>query len=341
MTRALPEDDGAHVVAGADDVLDDGRARRRARARPGPGPDRGRARVRARAGARAARCRCVLDADGLNALRGAARRPARARRRPTVLTPHEGELGRLLGRSTRRDRGAPARGTRARPPSASARSSCSRATTRSSPQPDGRVAVSPGGAPALATAGTGDVLSRRDRRDARQGHGPVRRAPAPACGCTRCAGSAGGRALHGPDGVVASDVIAALPAARSAGRLTRRWPQSVRDIMDTDPPTVGPEAPVEDVLRLMRDRDDAVVPVVNDGGRCVGIITEADLVIGRGGGRHPPPALHRAVRRRRVPRAAAPLRGAAAQGRRVARADIMTEDPVTIEPTRAPTRPAG
>jgi CBS domain-containing protein len=56
--------------------------------------------------------------------------------------------------------------------------------------------------------------------------------------------------------------------------------KTVRDIMDPDPPTVGPEASVEDVVRIMGERDESVVLVVNDGGRCIGIITEADLVIG-------------------------------------------------------------
>jgi CBS domain-containing protein len=56
--------------------------------------------------------------------------------------------------------------------------------------------------------------------------------------------------------------------------------KTVRDIMDPNPPTVGPDANVEDVVRLMAEHDRSVVLVVNEGGRCVGIVTEADLVIG-------------------------------------------------------------
>jgi CBS domain-containing protein len=56
--------------------------------------------------------------------------------------------------------------------------------------------------------------------------------------------------------------------------------KTVRDIMDPDPPTLGPEASVEEVVRLMGAADESVVLVVNEGGRCIGIITEADLVIG-------------------------------------------------------------
>ena len=54
-------------------------------------------------------------------------------------------------------------------------------------------------------------------------------------------------------------------------------PLTVADIMDTDPPTVSPEDTVETVLRVLREHELPGVPVVNAGGRCVGIITEADL----------------------------------------------------------------
>jgi len=56
--------------------------------------------------------------------------------------------------------------------------------------------------------------------------------------------------------------------------------KSVRDIMDADPSVVGPEAPVDEVLRMMGEGDEDVVLVVNEGHRCVGIITDTDLVIG-------------------------------------------------------------
>jgi CBS domain-containing protein len=53
----------------------------------------------------------------------------------------------------------------------------------------------------------------------------------------------------------------------------------VREIMESDIPTVEPAQPVEDAIRLLREHDLPGVPVVNDGGRCVGIITENDLVL--------------------------------------------------------------
>jgi CBS domain-containing protein len=54
---------------------------------------------------------------------------------------------------------------------------------------------------------------------------------------------------------------------------------TVRDIMETDVPTVHPDDTIEAVLRTMRDHDLPGIPVVNEGRRCVGIITEADLIM--------------------------------------------------------------
>jgi CBS domain-containing protein len=53
----------------------------------------------------------------------------------------------------------------------------------------------------------------------------------------------------------------------------------VRDIMEPNPATVHPETPVEEVVALLREHELPGVPVVDDEGRCVGIVTEADLVL--------------------------------------------------------------
>ena len=55
--------------------------------------------------------------------------------------------------------------------------------------------------------------------------------------------------------------------------------KTVRDIMNPNPPTVRPDASVEDVVRILSERDASAVIVVNEGERPTGIITEADLVI--------------------------------------------------------------
>jgi CBS domain-containing protein len=56
-------------------------------------------------------------------------------------------------------------------------------------------------------------------------------------------------------------------------------PVPVREVMDPEPVAVRPDTPVEDVIRLLGDSELPGVPVVEDDGRCVGIVTEADLVI--------------------------------------------------------------
>ena len=107
---------------------------------------------------------------------------------------------------------------------------------------------------------------------------------------------------------------------------------TVRDIMDADPVTVRPTDDVETVVRILRGHELPGVPVVNEGGRCVGIITEADLVIAdEQGDLHIPhyielmggvvflePLRHFEERLRKA---------VAAKAR-----DMMTEDPVTVAP---------
>ena len=77
--------------------------------------------------------------------------------------------------------------------------------------PDGRAAVNGLGAPALATAGTGDVLAGVIAALLAKGLEPF----AAACTGVRRHAAAGrvAAALHGAGGVIASDVIAALPRA--------------------------------------------------------------------------------------------------------------------------------
>src|SRR5215204_1837554 len=54
---------------------------------------------------------------------------------------------------------------------------------------------------------------------------------------------------------------------------------TVGDVMESDPAFVYEADPTERVLRVLREHELSGVPVVNDGGRCVGIITEEDLVL--------------------------------------------------------------
>src|SRR5581483_9997841 len=111
----------------------------------------------ARGLARAAELPLLLDADGLNAHAGRLGSLA-GRAAPTVLTPHAGELARLL------ESDSAAVGARrldnARRAAVEAQAIIVlKGDDTLVAAPDGRVAVSSGGSAALATAGTGDVLS--------------------------------------------------------------------------------------------------------------------------------------------------------------------------------------
>jgi CBS domain-containing protein len=54
---------------------------------------------------------------------------------------------------------------------------------------------------------------------------------------------------------------------------------TVAEIMDPDPVTITPQDDIETLLHLLREHELPGVPVVNEARRCVGIVTESDLVI--------------------------------------------------------------
>ena len=53
---------------------------------------------------------------------------------------------------------------------------------------------------------------------------------------------------------------------------------NVRDIMTSPAPSVGPTAAVSEVARLILDRGISGLPVVDERGRVVGLVTKSDLV---------------------------------------------------------------
>ncbi len=107
----------------------------------------------------------------------------------------------------------------------------------------------------------------------------------------------------------------------------------VREIMDGSPATVSADTPVDEVVKTLRTHELPGVPVVDSEGRCVGIVTEADLVLADderdlhlphyvsifGGLVFLEPLSHFEDRLRKATAALA--------------RDLMTEDPVTIEPS--------
>ena len=106
----------------------------------------------------------------------------------------------------------------------------------------------------------------------------------------------------------------------------------VRDIMETDVPAVYPSDAVESVLKVLRAHELPGVPVVNEGGRCVGIITDEDLVLsGEDADLHLPHYFELfggIVFLEPLRKFEQRLRKAFSS----TAADLMTEDPITIEP---------
>jgi ADP-dependent NAD(P)H-hydrate dehydratase / NAD(P)H-hydrate epimerase len=208
MSRGLPDEDGGLTPSALAPALE--AAERTDAVVLGPGLGRGDPqRELARELARQVPRPLLIDADGLNAHAGAlaslAQRPA-----PTVLTPHAGELGRLL--EVESAEVEKRRLDHAREAAAAAQAIVVlKGDDTLVARPDGFVAVSAGNSPALATAGTGDVLSGTIGALLAKDLG----AWEAACAGVHLHAEAGRRAAgpQGPDGMIASDVVAALPRA--------------------------------------------------------------------------------------------------------------------------------
>lgn len=208
MTHGLPEEDGHHQDAGAAEVVEMSERAGAVVLGPGLGRSEG-ARAFARAVARDVRKPILLDADGLNAHVGALE-GLRKRDGGTVLTPHAGELARLLGVDSA-DIDAHRLASARRVAEATGAVVVLKGDDSIVAAADGRVAVSPGSSPALATAGTGDVLSGVIAALLAKGLDPFEAAAAAVLAHGR-AGRVAAERL-GADHVIASDVIEALPAA--------------------------------------------------------------------------------------------------------------------------------
>ncbi len=154
----------------------------------------------------------VLDADGINAFAGRAGELAR-RGGPTVLTPHPGELARLLGIDTAAVTGDRLGSVRraARETGAVVVLKGHRSLTAT---PEGAVHVNPTGNPGMATGGTGDVLTGVVGSLLAQGYDPLEAAVLG----VYLHGLAGDLAAaeRGERGLAAGDLAEALPAAFEA-----------------------------------------------------------------------------------------------------------------------------
>lgn len=153
----------------------------------------------------------VLDADGLNALAAGDARTldALSRSAPTVVTPHPGEMGRLVRRPT-----AEVQRERVETAVAFARATGAVVVLKGErtlvAAPTGRAAVTAAGNPGMATGGTGDVLAGVIGALVAR-HGALLAATAGVL----VHGRAGDLVARdkGEEGMTAGDVLEALPAA--------------------------------------------------------------------------------------------------------------------------------
>ncbi len=218
MTESLAETTGGAISLQA---VDSGTLQHLARAKdvvalgPGLGTDPDTAGVVRRLVSEVTRY-LVIDADGLNALAG-----TEVKGRNLILTPHPGEMARLSGLRTaevQADRLGVARGFAA-----------SRELTLVLKGqrtliafPDGRVWINPTGSPAMATAGSGDILTGLIAGLLAQTPEEPEAAIAAAVYLHGRAGELGAAAL-GERALVATDLIEFLPEAvdECAGRKDR------------------------------------------------------------------------------------------------------------------------
>jgi NAD(P)H-hydrate epimerase len=179
---------------------------------PGMGRDPGSVEL-ARDAAAAIEAPLVIDADGLNAFAGAIERLA-DRRAPTILTPHAGELGRLLDRSS--EEIAAHRLASAREAATAAQAVVVLKGDDTIVTDGERIAVNVLSAPALATAGTGDVLSGITAALLARGLDPFAAACAAVLAHARAGREAAAR-VGSAESVIAGDVIDSIPFGIAPG----------------------------------------------------------------------------------------------------------------------------
>ncbi|MFV2071979.1 MAG: NAD(P)H-hydrate dehydratase [Thermoanaerobaculales bacterium] len=157
----------------------------------------------------------LFDADAINLLAGQPERLTERKIQP-VLTPHPGELARLLGRSIEdviSDRVAAARDAAARAQAVVVAKGFRTVVA----DPEGEVWINPTGDSGLASGGSGDVLAGLIGALLAQGLEPTRAAIV-------------GSWLHGRAGEVGGEIY---PVAVPAGRLTTFVAQAWRELQET------------------------------------------------------------------------------------------------------------
>jgi NAD(P)H-hydrate epimerase len=195
VMTAVTEDDAAFAALLADSRIN------AVLLGPGGGvSDATRRRVRAALDAGTA---CVLDADALTVFKDDPKELLNAISSPCLLTPHEGEFGRLFDASG--DKVARARAAAA----ASGAAVLLKGADTIVAAPDGRAVINDNAPPELATAGAGDVLAGFALGLMAQGMAPFD------AGCAAAWLHGAAAAGIGP-GLIAEDLDEALPAVLKA-----------------------------------------------------------------------------------------------------------------------------
>ncbi len=211
MARGIADSDGTHTPDGVDEALELAEPAGALVLGPGIGRSEGALEFARLVAARAERP-LLIDADGLNA-HAERLGDLTARSDPTILTPHAGELARLLDTDS-----ADIEAHRLAHAREAAEQSGAIVVLKGDDTivaaPGGPVAINPGATPALATAGTGDVLSGVIGTLLAKRMDPFAAAAAGVLAHARAGKVAAER--HGADHVVAGDVIDALPDAFAA-----------------------------------------------------------------------------------------------------------------------------
>ena len=58
--------------------------------------------------------------------------------------------------------------------------------------------------------------------------------------------------------------------------------RKISNVMSTDVATVRPDTPFKDIVRILEQRDVSAVPVVDETGHVVGVVSQADLLVKQG-----------------------------------------------------------
>ena len=225
-------------------------------------------------------CPMVIDADGINNLAGATAGLKDAAG-PRILTPHPGEMARLVGLTTpevqarRLDlaRDTAARfgghpGVKRRPDGGGRPRRPGLAQLHRQPGPGQRRHRGRAHRPHRRFSGPGPgSLGRRP---------PGRLPPRPGRGFFCQPARATGNDRRGFTGRLAPNAHRIQPGHDTPGR--GRYMLYARDIMTTEVLTVSPETSIADLSKTLENRQIGGVPVVDQDGRLVGVITQSDLV---------------------------------------------------------------